>query len=124
MRVLVCGGREFNDYGKVSDTLCAIHQETGISCVIHGGARGADHLASEWAKIYCVGERVEFADWDQHGKAAGPIRNQRMLDVYLPNLVVAFPGGRGTDDMVRRAEKAGVKVMRVTVSEEGSNNES
>jgi hypothetical protein len=53
------------------------------------------------------------ADWFSHGKAAGPIRNQEMLAMEAPALVVAFPGGRGTADMVRRARKAGVDVLEV-----------
>ena len=72
--------------------------------VIHGGARGADDLARQWGEISVGIEGVEFrADWTAHGKAAGMIRNQRMLDEGRPDLVVAFPGGRGTADMVRRA---------------------
>jgi hypothetical protein len=54
-----------------------------------------------------------MADWNTHGRAAGPIRNQRMLDEVKPELVVAFPGGRGTADMVRRAREAGVNVYLV-----------
>jgi hypothetical protein len=53
---------------------------------------------------------VYVAQWKKHGRAAGPIRNQRMLDKGKPDLVVAFPGGRGTADMIRRAERAGVPV--------------
>jgi hypothetical protein len=53
------------------------------------------------------------ADWAKHGRAASPIRNQQMLDEGRPNLVVAFPGGRGTADMVRRARSAGVEVIEV-----------
>jgi UDP-N-acetylmuramoylalanine-D-glutamate ligase len=53
------------------------------------------------------------ADWDTHGKAAGPIRNKRMLDEGKPDLVVAFPGGRGTANMISQARKAGVEVIEV-----------
>jgi len=56
---------------------------------------------------------VFLANWRTHGKAAGPIRNQQMLDEGRPHLVVAFPGGTGTADMVRRAKAAGVPVMEV-----------
>lgn len=56
--------------------------------------------------------RVFKADWDKHGKAAGPIRNQQMLDEGKPDLVLAFAGGKGTDDMCRRARAAGVEVRR------------
>lgn len=47
------------------------------------------------------------------GRAAGPIRHQRMLDEGMPDLVLALPGGRGTADMVRHATLAGVEVIEV-----------
>jgi acyl-CoA synthetase (NDP forming) len=53
------------------------------------------------------------ANWKKHGKSAGPIRNQLMLDVGKPDLVIAFPGGSGTADMIRRARKAGVPVKEI-----------
>ena len=52
--------------------------------------------------------------YDQFGaRLAPPLRNQRMLDEGKPDLVVAFPGGGGTKDMVRRAVKAGVPIHEV-----------
>lgn len=53
------------------------------------------------------------ADWKTHGKRAGSIRNQKMIDDYHPQLVVAFPGGAGTADMVRRARAAGIEVREI-----------
>ena len=50
------------------------------------------------------------ADWKRYGRGAGPARNQAMLVEFNPQLLVAFPGGKGTADMVRRAQKAGVRV--------------
>lgn len=110
MKVLVCGGRYFTDYTLLEDALADLPP---ITHIIHGGARGADSLADRFADenfIWCT----EFkADWGKHGKAAGPIRNQQMLDEGKPDLVVAFPGGVGTADMVRRAKKAGVKTIEI-----------
>ena len=48
-------------------------------------------------------------DWKKYGKKAGPLRNQQMLEEGKPDLVVAFPGGNGTADMVRRAKKANIE---------------
>lgn len=53
------------------------------------------------------------------GKAAGPIRNQRMLDDGKPDRVLAFPGGRGTANMVKLAKAAGVPVHEIRILEEG-----
>lgn len=109
MKVLVCGGRDFNDRRFVYNELDKRHAVTPISLLICGGARGADQLAQDWASYRRVACRVFNADWETHGRAAGPIRNQLMLDDGTPDLVMAFPGNRGTADMVRRATELGVK---------------
>lgn len=112
-RVLVCGGRDFDDAAAIGDVLRRViwSERHGIAVIIHGGARGADILAGQFAVNECIPVEVYPADWQRDGKAAGPIRNSRMLAEGKPDLVVAFPGGRGTADMVRKAEKAGVRVI-------------
>lgn len=82
--------------------------------IIHGAATGADSLANRWAVVNWVRSEEYPADWKKHGAAAGPIRNQRMIDEGKPDLVVAFPGGKGTADMVSRAKAAGVRVIEVS----------
>ena len=111
MRVLVCGGRDFNDALTLGSWLGGIHKDHGITTIIHGGARGADTMAGEFAKWKGIPVEVFPADWNGDGKAAGPIRNSRMLKEGLPDLVVAFDGGRGTADMIAKARKAGVRVQ-------------
>jgi hypothetical protein len=81
--------------------------------IIHGGATGADTLAQAYANDRVIPTLVFKADWDKYGRAAGPKRNAAMLKQGKPDLVIAFPGGKGTADMVRRAEAAGVPVRRV-----------
>lgn len=108
MRVLVTGGRNYNDAALVMRILCDLKP----TVVIVGDATGADSLAWAWCSQFRVPCSRYFADWSTYGKSAGPIRNQRMLDEGKPDLVVAFPGGRGTEDMVRRAERAGIQVKR------------
>jgi hypothetical protein len=107
MRVLVCGGREFANRQMLTKALNRLRQERGIVLIIAGGARGADAMAEWWAQGEGVPCDVYQADWTGLGRKAGPIRNQRMLDEGKPDLVVAFPGGRGTADMVRRGREAG-----------------
>lgn len=112
MRVLVCGGRDYTDKAYLWSVLDGLGPPE-VTEIISGMAPGADTFAAEWA------ERSGFplhrfpADWNKHGRAAGPIRNQQMLDEGKPDLVVAFPGGRGTADMVRRARAAGVEAIEV-----------
>ncbi|MBO9380816.1 DUF2493 domain-containing protein [Sphingomonas histidinilytica] len=120
MRVLVCGGRDYGDVGNVWSQLDTLHNlphrfggEGPITEVIHGGAAGADSLANSWASSNRLPVQIFRADWKRFGNRAGPIRNQRMLDEGKPDLVVAFPGGRGTADMVRRAKAAGVRVIEI-----------
>lgn len=81
--------------------------------IINGGAHGADKASTDWAVCAYVPFNEYPADWKKHGKAAGPIRNQQMIDIGKPNVVIAFPGGSGTADMVNRAKKANIKVIEV-----------
>jgi len=85
-----------------------------VSVVIHGAAPGADTLAGRWAELRRVPVEAFPADWEKHGRAAGPIRNAPMLAEGKPDLVVAFPGGRGTANMCKQARAAGVKVVEVS----------
>ncbi|CAH2910550.1 MAG: hypothetical protein CPSOU_1806 [uncultured Paraburkholderia sp.] len=109
MKVLVCGGRDYDDDLHVFSTLCAEHRETLISLIIEGGADGADAWAQAWARAFGVQCQTVRADWQKHGRAAGPMRNAQMLTLK-PDLVIAFPGGHGTANMVRQAKQAGVPV--------------
>lgn len=107
MKVLVTGGRDFRDIEllkrALNETITKNNQP--ITTIIHGDARGADFLASVIAIEWGIPELRFPADWSQHGKAAGHIRNTQMLDQGLPDCVVAMPGGRGTNDMVQQAQK-------------------
>lgn len=113
MKVLVCGGRDYTDAMTLGSWLGGIHKQRGITEIIHGGASGADWLAGQFARYANIQVSEYPADWKKHGRAAGPIRNKQMLDEGKPDLVVAFPGGRGTADMVRQATKAGIHVQDV-----------
>lgn len=110
MRVLVCGGRNFSDWVLLGDTLDKFHAQTPFSALIHGAAKGADTLAHEWAEQR--GIRIDWfrADWTKYRKAAGPIRNTRMLEEGKPDLVIAFKGGKGTRNMITQALAANVPV--------------
>ena len=109
MKVLVCGGRAYsnrNEMYEILDNFCS-----HAHLVIHGGARGADQLAGDWAKDRGICCKVYPADWKKYGKAAGALRNRLMLRDSDPNLVIAFPGGAGTTHMVHIADDAGYEVI-------------
>jgi hypothetical protein len=114
MKVLVCGSRISEDRLTVWNVLDAFHDHhTPIDVLITGDAPGVDSLAYSWAIKRKVTPNVYYAAWKRLGRAAGPERNQRMLDDGKPDLVIAFPGGTGTSDMVRRAREAKLPVMSV-----------
>lgn len=120
MKFLICGGRDFEDRPFFDRVMHNVTNYWGMpKLVIHGMARGADTLADRWALDNGILVRGFPADWNRHGRAAGAIRNQQMLDEGRPDLVIAFPGGPGTADMVRRAQMVGVQVVdRRTVPNE------
>ena len=120
MRLLVTGSRYLNDYNyfsKEMDKFCSSHSIP--TTVIHGAARGADTLASRWVREMnsmrnhdpIITEIEEPAKWKLHGKAAGPIRNQLMLVEHKPDMVLAFPGGKGTANMIKIARWNGVPIV-------------
>ena len=115
MRILVCGGRDYSNFAQMTTILDALDygKDGYITLVINGAARGADKMSTNWALSNGT-DYIEYpADWDKFGKAAGSIRNQQMLDEGKPDLVIAFPGGTGTADMIRRSRKAGIEVLQV-----------
>lgn len=107
--LIVCGNRDYSDSRAVFRALDRVRAKYGVAKIKHGGARGADALAGRWAEECGVPVEVFDADWEQHGKRAGPIRNQAMADSGADGCI-AFPGGRGTADMIQRATEAGIKV--------------
>lgn len=119
MRILVCGSRHFKDYNKGWEVLSEYADKTCDMTFIHGDADGADRFCDfySWYNGYKV-ERYP-ADWEKHGKAAGPVRNREMLERGKPDLVIAFlaPGSRGTANMVRQAKEAGVPVKIINIME-------
>jgi hypothetical protein len=110
MIVIVCGGRYYADDIGVARELDRVHAETPIALLVNGDASGADRLACLWAMKNGIRVHLFAAQWEKHGRAAGPLRNQRMLDEAKPDLVLAFPGGSGTFDMCTRARLVGVPV--------------
>lgn len=116
---IVCGGRDYSDAMRVAKVLDAAVERMGLHTIIEGESKGADTLAREWALARGdISVTAVPAQWDAHGKSAGPIRNTFMLD-YLTmsegaQCVIAFPGGKGTADMISQARKRGVTVHEIS----------
>lgn len=114
---LICGGRHFNDRELFHRTMVGLLLERGRpGKVVHGGGGKADEMGGCWAHNLGIPVHREQAKWNVHGRAAGPIRNQKMLDDHHPTLGIALPGGAGTADMVRRMQAAGIEVIEVSYS--------
>lgn len=109
MKVLVCGGRNYTDYEQLYTVLDKLPNFTEL---VEGGARGADHLAGQYADSRGVDHITMWANWKAYGKSAGFKRNSKMLG-SKPDLVVAFPGGAGTANMIKLAKEAGIEVMKI-----------
>jgi len=117
IRILICGGRDYCNRASFHDHVRQVLTDREYQApdilIIHGGAKGADTLAGEYAAENDL-EVMEFkADWNKYGRAAGPMRNQKMLVQGKPDLVIAFPGGKGTAHMIGLAKNAGVEVIEV-----------
>jgi len=119
MKVLICGSRNWTNKKIIEDFIKSLPKGTWI---IEGGCRGADKIAKEVAICNGYGLSEYPALWHRYGKAAGPIRNQKMLNDSKPDVVVAFHDnlekGKGTKDMVNRAKKAGIPVRIIRSKEE------
>lgn len=119
LSVVVCGGREFHDDLVVEITLRTAQVGKG-TVLSHGACRGADEVSGRIAKRLGATVREFPANWDLYGKGAGPRRNAEMLATARPDVLIAFPGGRGTADMAGKAAKAGVRVITVVVDAFGA----
>ncbi len=109
MRIIVAGGRDFrpttNDWYMLRDLLIA----NGCTEVVSGGCSGADKVGEVVAQRLNIAIKTFPADWNKHGRSAGPIRNKQMAE--YADAVILLPGGRGTDSMRNEAKSAGIKIL-------------
>lgn len=112
---IIAGGRNYRDTAEDYEWLDSLTKELGPPTeVVHGGASGADDMAHNWAKSRGYLVREFPAHWREEGRAAGPIRNQRMA-VYTCNsgggVCILFPGGKGTASMKEEAKLCGLRII-------------
>lgn len=112
-RILVCGGRDYADKQKVYKVLDQARDTFKDVTIIQGAAKGADSLADSWAADRGVRSDSFPADWKRYGKRSGYLRNVQMLNEGKPDIVVAFPGGAGTQMMINLAKSANVAVVMI-----------
>jgi hypothetical protein len=120
--MIICGGRRYNDREAMAHHVARaamMELESGhCLSIVHGGAKGADTLAGDAADELGLRTEVFEADWGQHGRSAGHVRNQEMARHLVAArkrgakvCVVAFPGGVGTENMRTTAKKVGISVF-------------
>lgn len=119
MILLVCGGRDYADRKTLEKTLDRVHEKRVIDILIHGDCKtGADAMAQSWADSRGIHTARIAALWNHFpGNSAGPLRNVRMallLKDRPGSGVLAFPGGRGTENMVKNAKAMDIPVMEIT----------
>ena len=124
MKVLVCGGRDYSNVDKVYEVLDEIDQreatlpgdKTGeiITAIISGHAKGADSIGEMYGDERGFRVEVYPANWNLYGRRAGYLRNVEMAEKGKPDLVEAFPGGKGTAMMIKIGNERGIEVMEVS----------
>lgn len=109
MRVLVCGGRDYQDHARVFAELDRLDEQRGITLVIHGACqqRGLLSGADRWAEVWARASSIPYMGW--------PGLGARMIEQAKPEVAVHFPGGNRTRREIRRARAAGVEVIEVAV---------
>lgn len=110
MKVIIAGGREFNNYTKLTYHCDKILSNKPQVEIVSGGAEGADRLGEDYAKSKGHSVTRFPADWNKHGKAAGPIRNREMAE-YADGLIAFWDGtSSGTANMIKEAQKRNLKI--------------
>lgn len=115
--ILVCGDRSYDDVDTITQVLEKYRKKYVSICIIHGACSGADTIAQAYADYFKVPSKSYPALWREHGRAAGPIRNQQMLDEGKPSLVLAFhrdiKSSKGTKNMIAKATSKNIPTMLI-----------
>lgn len=114
MKTIIAGSRNYDSYNDFLLSMCGV-EDLDVTEVVSGGCRGVDKLGERWARVEGLPVKTFPADWEKHGKAAGPIRNKQMAE--YANALIAFwdSKSRGTKSMIDLAKKNGLKVIIVYI---------
>lgn len=119
-KAIFCGGRNYDNNKAIREVLIELSLNYTRVVVITGGAPGADMIAHYEAGKLGLDTMVINAEWSFYGASAGPRRNAEMIAELLEpvgeetdRFVYAFGGGRGTNDTIKKARAAGVKVVQI-----------
>jgi len=118
MKTIIAGGRDFKDYYLLKKRVDYYREHKGqITKIVSGGANGADELGERYATEYNIPLEIFLADWDKHGRAAGPIRNRQMAE-YADVLIAVWDGqSKGTKNMIDQMNKLKKPVYIIWIGE-------
>ena len=130
-RIVICGGRHFNDYEQLKTTITNFLKQRKIEVenveIVSGHCQGADMLGEQYAKEYGLNLTIFPADWQRYKRKAGPIRNKQMIEYIMQTenkAVIAFvsENSKGTKQTVLLAKRAGIFVVEThySISETGT----
>lgn len=130
-RIVICGGRHFNDYEQLKTTITNFLKQRKIEIenveIVSGHCQGADMLGEQYAKEYGLNLTIFPADWQRYKRKAGPIRNKQMIEYIMQTenkAVIAFvsENSKGTKQTVLLAKRAGIFVVEThySISETGT----
>lgn len=118
IRLVIAGGRDFNNYQTVADNASHLLDKLKVNpdevILICGMAPGADTLGLTWAQNHGIKVESYPADWGLYGKSAGPIRNREMAQVATHLLAFWDGESKGTKNMIEMAHLHGVQTIIIT----------
>jgi hypothetical protein len=116
MKVIIAGSRDITDHSEVSAAIR--NSGFNVTEVVSGRAPGVDSIGEALARLHGMAVKEFPADWNKHGRAAGPIRNRQMAE-YADALIAVWDGqSRGTKNMIETMKKMGKKVYVHIVDED------
>lgn len=112
-KIIIAGGRDFNDYELLLNSVWPILKGNTNIEIVSGCASGADKLGEKFAESFGLPISKFPADWNKHGRSAGPIRNKKMAE-YANELIAFWDGkSKGTKNMIETANKMGLIVNTI-----------
>ncbi len=114
-RVIIAGSRFFNNYNFLKRKCEKILENKKKVTILSGGCRGTDKLGEDFAKEKGYDLEVYLAEWNIHGKAAGPIRNTEMVDKADALIAFVGKGSVGTKDVIKKAKNKGLLIREIKI---------